>query len=127
MENKILFVGGNWDLLGGRESKIVNEFSKYLPNVDVYNGGNYNDLENIIESSINYDTVIWWANVDNSLPKIRNVKEKNYKTMLITSKRNINNEYMADTSLSPFFIQSLNRALKFWHISLSKSGQKSLN
>ena len=93
MENKILFVGGNWDLLGGRESKIVNEFSKYLPNVDVYNGGNYNDLENIIESSINYDTVIWWANVDNSLPKIRNVKEKNYKTMLITSKRNINNEY----------------------------------
>ena len=28
--NKILFVGGNWDLEGGKQSKIVNEFSKYL-------------------------------------------------------------------------------------------------
>lgn len=58
MENKILFVGGNWDLNGGKESKIVNEFAKYLPNVTVYNGGNYNDLNKILESSINYDNVI---------------------------------------------------------------------
>lgn len=24
--NKILFVGGNWDLEGGKQSKIVNEY-----------------------------------------------------------------------------------------------------
>ena len=77
MENKILFVGGNWDLNGGKESKIVNEFAKYLPNVTVYNGGNYNDLNKILELSINYDNVIWWANVLNELPKIRNVKDIN--------------------------------------------------
>ncbi len=113
MENKILFVGGNWDLLGGRKSKMVDEFSKYLPNVDVYNGGNYNDLNKIIESSINYDTVIWWANVDNSLPKIRNVKEINYKTMLVSSKRNINNEYSFQELLQRSFKLKSNLTVEF--------------
>ena len=93
MENRILFVGGNWDLNGGRSSKIVQEFAKYIPNVKLYNGGNYNDLNNIIESSVNYDVVLWWASVPNDLPKIRNVKEYNYKTMLVSSKRNIDNKY----------------------------------
>ena len=93
MKDNILFVGGNWDLNGGKESKIVNEFAKYLPNVTVYNGGNYNDLNKILESSINYDIVIWWANVLNELPKIRNVKDINYKAMLLSSKRNIDNKY----------------------------------
>lgn len=93
MKNKILFVGGNWDLDGGRQSKIVNEFAKSLPNATVYNGGNYNDLNTVLESCVNYDVVIWWANVPNELPKIRNVKEINYKTMLVSSKRNIDNKY----------------------------------
>ncbi len=93
MENKILFVGGNWDLNGGKESKMVNEFSKYLSNATVYNGGNYNDLKSIIESSTNYNIIIWWANVPNELPKIRNIKEINYKAMLVSSKRNIDNKY----------------------------------
>ena len=93
MENKILFVGGNWNLNGGKKSKIVNEFAKYLPNATVYNGGNYKDLKKILESCVDYDTVIWWANVPNELPKVRNVKEINYKTMLVSSKRNIDNKY----------------------------------
>lgn len=63
MKNKILFVGGNWDLNEGKESKIVNEFAQYLPDAIVYNGGDYNDLNKILESCINYDVVIWWANV----------------------------------------------------------------
>ena len=71
MKNKILFVGGNWDLNGGKCSKIVSEFANYLPDVTVFNGGNYNDLNKILESCINYDIIIWWANVPNELPKIR--------------------------------------------------------
>ena len=47
MKNKILFVGGTFDERGGRESKIVSEFSKYLDNVDLYNGGYYKDLNKI--------------------------------------------------------------------------------
>lgn len=93
MKDKILFVGGTFDERGGEESKIVNEFSKYLDNVDLHNGGYYEDLNKIIESVINYDIVIWWPNVSNDYLKIRNVKEVNYKVMLVSSKRNIDNKY----------------------------------
>ena len=113
MENKILFVGGNWDLNGGKESKIVDEFAKYLPNVIVYNGGDYNDLNKILESSINYDTVIWWANVLNELPKIRNVKDINYKTMLVSSKRNIDNKYSFQDLLQRSFALKSNLTIEF--------------
>ena len=47
MKDKILFVGGTFDERGGEESKIVSEFSKYLDNVDLYNGGYYEDLNKI--------------------------------------------------------------------------------
>ena len=77
----------------GRSFKVIDEFRKYLDNADFYNGGNYNELNKILEMTINYDTVFWWANVANGLPKIRNVKEINYKMMLIPSKINDNNKY----------------------------------
>lgn len=77
----------------GRSFKVIDEFRKYLDNADFYNGGNYNELNKILEMTINYDTVFWWANVANGLPKIRNVKEINYKMMLISSKINDNNKY----------------------------------
>ena len=113
MENKILFVGGNWDLTGGRQSKIVNEFAKYLPNTTVFNGGNYNDLNEILDSCINYDIVIWWANVPNELPKIRNVKDINYKTMLVSSKRNIDNKYSFQDLLQKSFALKSNLTIEF--------------
>ena len=113
MKDKILFVGGNWDLNGGRKSKIVDEFAKNMDNVDLYNGGNYEDLEKILESSINYETVIWWANVDNSLPKIRNVKEVNYKTMLVSSKRNDNSKYSFQDLLQRSFALKSNLTIEF--------------
>ena len=77
----------------GRSFKVIDEFRKYLDNADFYNEGNYNELNKILEMTINYDTVFWWANVANELPKIRNVKEINYKTMLVSSKINDNNKY----------------------------------
>lgn len=77
----------------GRSFKVIDEFRKYLDNADFYNGGNYNELNKILEMTINYDTVFWWINVANGLPKIRNVKEINYKMMLISSKINDNNKY----------------------------------
>ena len=77
----------------GRSFKVIDEFRKYLDNAYFYNEGNYNELNKILEMTINYDTVFWWANVANGLPKIRNVKEINYKMMLISSKINDNNKY----------------------------------
>lgn len=113
MENKILFVGGDWNLDGGKSSKIVSEFVNYLPDVTVFNGGNYNDLNKILESCINYDIVIWWANVPNDLPKIRNVKEVNYKAMLVSSKRNIYNEYSFQDLLQRSFALKSNLTIEF--------------
>ena len=104
---KILFVGGTFDDNGGRPSSIVSKFAKEFESqdikVDLYNGGFYNDLENIIELVIYYDYVLWWANVPNDKAKIRNVKEINPRTMLITSKRNDDNKYG--------FAELINRAL----------------
>ena len=117
MENKILFVGGNWDLNGGKKSKIVDEFSKYLPNTVVYNGGNYNNLNKILESCINYNVVIWWANVPNELPKIRNIKAINYKTILVSSKRNIDNKYSFQDLLQRSLALKSNLTIEFSKIS----------
>lgn len=113
MESKILFVGGSWDLNGGKKSKIVDEFAKHLPNTTVYNGGDYNDLNRILESCTNYDTVIWWANVPNELPKIRNVKDINYKAMLVSSKRNVDNKYSFQDLLQRAFALKSNLTVEF--------------
>ena len=91
--NDILFGGGTWDLEGGKKSGLVDKIKEYLPNVKVYNGGNYNDLKNILESVKDYKIVLWWANVSNNLSKVRNVKEINYKAMLVTSKNNVEGKY----------------------------------
>lgn len=92
----MLLVGGNFNLLDGRKSKIIEEIGEELKlkdkNVVIHNGGNYNELKEIIQDVKNHDIVFWMANVSNDLEKIRDVKSINPKTMLITSKRN-NNEY----------------------------------
>lgn len=113
MKDKILFVGGTFDERGGEESKIVSEFSKYLDNVDLHNGGYYKDLNKIIESVINYDIVIWWPNVSNDYLKIRNVKEVNYKVMLVSSKRNIDNKYSFQDLLERAFELKSNLTIEF--------------
>ena len=113
MNSRILFVGGNWDLNGGRKSKIVEEFAKFLPNVTVYNGGNFNDLNDILESCVNYDIVLWWANVSNDLPKIRNVKDINYKVMLVSSKRNVDRKYSFQDLLQKSFSLKSNLTIEF--------------
>lgn len=113
MNSRILFVVGNWDLNGGRKSKIVEEFAKFLPNVTVYNGGNFNDLNDILESCVNYDIVLWWANVSNELPKIRNVKDINYKVMLVSSKRNVEGKYSFQDLLQRSFSLKSNLTIEF--------------
>ena len=113
MKNKILLVGGTWDLNGGRESNLVNKFAKELKEASIYNGGNYNDLNKILESCVDYDIVIWWANVPNDLLKIRNVKEINYKTMLVSSKNNVDNKYNFFELLQRAFAVKANLSVEF--------------
>lgn len=98
MKPSILFVAGNWDCNKGKMSGYMKKLSEALcflfdpKEFFVYNGGNYSDLNEIIEQAKYVNIVFWFANVDNSLPKIRNIKEINPHVMLVTSKRN-NNKY----------------------------------
>lgn len=91
---KILFVGGTFNDEGGKPSSLVSQFAseimKKCDNLTLHNGGKFDELQSIIETATDYDTVIWWANVPNDKPKIRDVKAVNSKVMLIGSKRNDN-------------------------------------
>ena len=113
MDKRVLFVGGTWDLNGGKKSKLVNSFSEEIENVTIYNGGDYKDLERIIEMAKNYDIVFWWANVDNSLPKVRNIKEINYRVMLVSSKRNDNYKYSDEQLLQRSLGMKANLTVEF--------------
>ena len=107
-KENLLIVGGSFDDNGGRPSSLVDKVAQEIASFDafdikVYNGGNFNQIENVLEECRNFDCVIWWANVPNDKPKIRNVKENNPRTILVTSKRNDNGKYS--------FAELINRAL----------------
>lgn len=98
MVKKILFVGGTFNNEGDKPSSLVEKVYEFIVKnsdreVELFNGGFFNELENIIQKSTTADAVIWWANVPNVLPKVRNVKEINYKTTLVNSKRNDDNKH----------------------------------
>ena len=106
---KVLIVAGNWDTNGGRKSglieKMYNAMAEYAKDweIDYFNGGNYSDLEQIIQTAKEYTNIFWFANVPNDLPKVRNIKAVNPIATVIGSKRN-NNEYT--------FVEVLNKSLE---------------
>lgn len=77
----------------GLVAKVFEAMKQYTSNIMCYNGGRYDHLATILDEAGNYDIVFWWPNVDNNLPKIRDIKAKHPNIMLITSKRNINEKY----------------------------------
>lgn len=119
----ILIVGGTWNRefnnsteSYGKPSSLVTKLSNALTTyglVDVYNGGRYDKLEDIIKSASSYDVVFWWANVDNSLPKIRNVKEIAPHTILINSKRDDENKYSFQELIQRSLAAKANLTWKF--------------
>jgi hypothetical protein len=106
---KILFVGGNFDGSGGRESSLITKITnklKTMPSVEeltLFNGGFYNQLNDILKIVTRFDVVFWWSNVPNSLSKIRDIKKYNPRVLLVASKRNDGGKYS--------YAQMINRAL----------------
>lgn len=105
---KFLIVGGSFDDNGGRASSMVSKFEQEFKNagiedIETFNGGNFSEIEGILDKTKEADAVLWWANVPNDKPKIRDVKSVNPKCMLVTSKRNDDNKYN--------FSELVNRAL----------------
>ena len=108
-KESMLIVGGSFDDNGGKRSSLVDKVAEGITatgayNVVVHNGGYFDQIESILVDSKGFEYIIWWANVPNDKPKIRNVKEINPKAILVTSKRNDNNKYS--------FAELINRALE---------------
>jgi hypothetical protein len=96
MTNRNLFVAGQFNDLGGRESKIANKLygSLNLNDTDFYNGGKFSDLEDIVDKLKQYQLIFWFADVPNDKTKlVGDIKDKNSSCILITSKRNLDKEY----------------------------------
>lgn len=133
---KLLLIGGtfsaeqNPDGSFGRVSGLIHKLVPAIKNhakfkvnndtLDVYNGGDYECLQYLLEQTPNYDMVFWFANVENNnLPKIRDVKAIAPKTMLITSKRNDNEKYSFQELVQKALASKSNLVFEF---SKTKSG-----
>ena len=107
VKESMLIVGGTFDDNGGKPSSVVNKVMTAMLeesfDVKLYNGGAFDQVESILEECKYFDYILWWANVPNDKPKLRNVKEVNPRAMLVTSKRNDDNKYS--------FAELINRAL----------------
>ena len=100
---QVLFISGNWNNEEGRSSKymsIVSDFvsKKITGHVDIYNGGNLNDLKKIMEEKVpSSEVVFWFPNIPSELREgIKNPKDYNPSCTLINYKRNDNNRLTYD-------------------------------
>lgn len=100
---KILAVGGKVDEKSGKSSGYMSwlfEFIKArlspkdLESFTGVNGATYEGLRQISTIADKYDVVLWFADVNNSLPKLLpKIKEVNPKCILVSSKNNIDEKY----------------------------------
>jgi len=101
---KTLFVGGNFDDQIGKESKISRIIYDNLEktifgisgiNLDYHNGGNFKELENIVQNCQKYNLIFWFPNISNDKSKlVRKLKILNPEHVLVTSKNNTDNKYL---------------------------------
>ena len=100
---QVLFISGNWNRDEGRSSKymgIVSDFisKKITGHVDIYNGGNLEDLKRIMEEKVpSSEVVFWFPNIPSELrDEVKNPKDYNPSCTLINYKRNDNNRLTYD-------------------------------
>jgi len=97
---KIVVIGGTFDHEGGRKSSIVEKVSTYIGKMwaksyhtSYINGGYYSELSKNVDFS-DTDVLIWMPNISNDEDKILpDIKKKNPKLFLISSKRVVEKEY----------------------------------
>lgn len=115
---KVLIVGGTFDNEGGKTSGLIDslckEVSKEFLDIAYFNGGHVSELHNyILPSVIDYNVVMWFANVPNEEEKIRDVKAINHKAILITSKRNDDGKYTFAELISRALAIKANLTIEF--------------
>lgn len=117
---KMLLTAGTWnkelnsDGTYGKESHLIAKMYNLLLNekdfdIDYFNGGRYEDLENLVNTAGNYEIILWMANVPNDLSKVRDVKKVNPLALVVGSKRNHYDYEKEDLEYT--FGQILNKSL----------------
>jgi ribulose-5-phosphate 4-epimerase/fuculose-1-phosphate aldolase len=96
---KILLVGGNFaDNIrpSGFVKKLYEEIQKLSPDYDIvyHNGGEFSELQESLNQEFFFDAILWFANVPNEYEKlVDDIKVRSPKSLLITSKNNLDNKY----------------------------------
>lgn len=120
---------GNYGRPSSVAAKIVDEIKNYgaeknpndldINDIAFVNGGNFAKLENIMNGNDdikleNYGVTFWFPNIpDNNLPKFRDVKSVNPRTMLVMSKRNDDNKYTFQQIIHRALTQKANLVMEF--------------
>ena len=96
----ITVVGGTWDDNGGDESSVIKRIShgltaEHLLGIEIFNGGSFQKLDHVFRLLKDSDAVLWMPNISNTHPKqyIQTMKKVYPKLMLVSSKRNFDNQY----------------------------------
>lgn len=86
----MLIIGGTFDKKDGKKSKLIEKlFKEKITDNDLFiNGGNIKEIEKILMLVPNYKIIIWFPNIPNEYPKMRNIKELNPHSVFVMSKRN---------------------------------------
>ena len=86
----MLIVGGTFDEHSGKPSHLIDKLfrEKITKNDRFINGGQITEIEQILKLVPNYQVIIWFPNIPNQYPKLRNIKELNPYSVFVMSKRN---------------------------------------
>lgn len=86
----MLVVGGTFDEYKGKKSNLIEKlFKDKITDNDLFiNGGNIKNIEKILKLVPHYKIIVWFPNISNEIPKMRNIKELNPYSIFIMSKRN---------------------------------------
>ncbi len=121
---KLLAVGGTFDESGGKPSVYMAKlFSNFVTTdvfqLDVYNGGHWNAISSLVgrltkELAGCYDVILWFPNIPNNLEKlVPLIKKYNQKSILVTSKNNMEAKYTMAQLVQKALANRSNLVLEF--------------
>lgn len=102
MSTNAVFVGGRWDLEGGRKSSYFEKFAsaciaeggEALSGALIMNGGYWDDLARLSGELSEARFLIWAPDIPNDMPKLaKHLKESCPKAMLTITKNNADGKY----------------------------------
>ena len=128
----ITLIAGTWDEEEGRSSKIAEMIYSGIIKSGMFgetffeNGGHYQKLSCLVPDlqlalmSRKDQVIVWMPNIPNDLPKLKNIKELYPKSILVSSKRNTDNEYAFQDIMAHALSKKSNLIVEFSRSSKTK-------